>query len=250
MTSSNPKASAWDQIGGLFWTQGRVSARPSRTELDLFTADMMPGQRVCMIGASTRELAEEILRRGARLTVLDFSERMIRDLSAVIDNADLRVVDVTDKIPADLVGEHSWVVSDRLINRFDAAEALKGTGGMSALLAKRGLVRTSVKLGLYPMDEKMLEHADATGTSARFWDADSRTIDFSKAGESLEAGVLPHGSIDLDLLKLWYVGRGKEKRFNEAEVREVLLAAGLADVKVEEFPDAPDTAMFTAQRTD
>lgn len=250
MTLSNPKASAWNQIGGLFWTQGRVSARPSRTELDLFTTDMMPGQRVCMIGASTRELAEEILRRGARLTVLDFSERMIRDLSAVIDNADLRVVDITDEIPADLVGEHSWVVSDRLINRFDAAEALKGIGGMSALLAKRGLVRTSVKLGLYPMDEKMLEHADATGTSETFWDADSRTIDFSKAGASLEAGVLPHGSIDLDLLKQWYVGRGKEKRFNEAEVREVLLTAGLADVKVEEFPDAPGTAMFTARRTD
>lgn len=250
MTLSNPKASAWNQIGGLFWTQGRVSARPSRTELDLFTADMMPGQRVCMIGASTRELAEEILRRGARLTVLDFSERMVRDLSSVIDDADIRVADITGNLPADLEGAHSWVVSDRLVNRFDAAEALKGVDGMSALLAEGGLVRTSVKLGLYPMDEKMLEHAGATGRAETFWDADSRTIDFSKAGASLEAGVLPHGSIDLELLKQWYIGRGKEKRFNDTEVRDVLLAAGLADVTSEEFPDAPGTAMFTARRTD
>ncbi len=250
MTSMNPKAKAWNQIGGLFWTQGRVNARPSRTELDLFTADITPGQRVCMIGASTRELAEEILRRGARLTVLDFSERMVRDLSAVVQDADIRVADITGEIPADLVGAHSWVVSDRLLNRFDAAEAPKGVGGMSALLAKEGLVRTSVKLDLYPMDKKMLKHAGTTGTAEDFWDAESRTIDFSKAGASLEAGVLPHGSIDLEQLKQWYIGRGREKRFNDIEVRDLLLAAGLVDVTSQEFLDAPETVMFTARRAD
>lgn len=250
MTASNPKADAWDQIGGLFWTQGRVSARPSRTELDMFCADLVPGQRVCMVGASTRELAEEILNRGAQLTVLDFSQRMVRDLASVIDHADIRVADITGELPADLVGVHSRVVSDRLVNRFDGAEAAKGARGMAALLGKGGVLRTSVKLGLYPMDKTMLEHAEDAGTADTFWDAESRTIDFSKAGASLEAGMLPHGSIDIKLLKQWYVGRGREKRFDDREVRDILLAAGLTDVNAVEFPDAPDTAMFSARCTD
>lgn len=249
MKSNNPKTDAWNHIGGLFWSQGRTSARPSSVELDLFCADVASGERVCLVGASTLELAEELLRLGARLTVLDFSERMVDDLTAAVDGADIRVCDITAPVPEDLLGVHSWVLADRLINRFDASEAVKGVQGMASLLAAGGVLRNSVKLGLYPMDETMLNHAQAAGTAETFWNAETRTIDFSLAGESLETGILPHGTIDIELLKQWYLGRGREKRFDEAEILDLLTSAGLTEPEVAEFPDAPGTAMFSARRS-
>lgn len=245
--TKNPKAHAWNEVGGLFWTQGRVSARPSQAELDAFCAGIDSTHRVCVIGASTKELAESLLQRGATVTVLDFSERMCRDLENAVSGADVRVADITADLPADLVGRQDFVLSDRLVNRFDGAEAQLGVNGMASLVGARGEVRTSVKLGLYAMDETMLEHAREQGTADLFWDQETRTIDFSQAGESLEAGVLPHGSIDLAVLKSWYVGRGREKRFEDEEVFELLSIAGLADISVSEFPDAPGTNLYAAR---
>jgi hypothetical protein len=232
----------------MFWTHGRTSARPSLIELDAFCSDVNRGDRVCVVGASTKELAEALLARQAKVTVLDFSARMCKDLGEIVDGADIRVTDITAPLPGDLIGVYDFVLSDRLINRFDAAEARRGVEGMAMLLNSSGEVRTSVKLGLYAMDEIMLEHARKQGNASLFWDEATQTIDFSKAGESLDAGVLPHGTIDLDLLKSWYVGRGREKRFGDADVRELLAQSGLVDISVSKFPDAPGTNFYIAHR--
>lgn len=247
--TENPKAEAWNGVGGMFWTHGRITARPSLTELEAFCSGVQHGHRVCVVGASTKELAEALIARRAEVTVLDFSARMCRDLADALDGADIRVVDITAPLAADLVGLYDFVLADRLINRFDAAEAKRGVGGMASLLNPSGEVRTSVKLGLYAMDELMLEHARRHGDPSLFWDESTQTIDFSRAGESLDAGVLPHGTIDLDLLKSWYVGRGREKRFSDAEVCELLAQAGLVDIAVSKFPDAPRTNFYIARRS-
>lgn len=248
MAPLNPKASAWDQIGGLFWTQGRVSARPSQSELDEFCSGIEPNQKVCVIGASTKELCEEVISLDAQLTVIDFSQKMIQDLSLVLNEGDLRVLDITAEIPADLDARFDFVLSDRLINRFDHEEARRGVEGMSNLLLSGGIMRTSVKLGLYPMDRTMLSHAAEADCVDDFWDEATQTIDFSRAGASLEAGLLPHGSIDKILLKDWYKGRGREKRFTEQEIETLLKEAHFEDIQASIFPDASETKMFMGIR--
>lgn len=247
---SNPKAEAWNHIGGMFWTHGRESARPSVEELESFCEDVCPGDPVCLIGASTRELAEALLDKGARLKVLDFSERMCRDLALAVPGADIEVCDITQSIEDSLSGKYTLVVSDRLINRFDLAEAYRGARGMYDLLAPGGHVKTSVFLGLYPMDKTMIAYAKQHGGDERFWDFSSQTIDFAAAEDALESGILPHGTIPKELLKLWYVGRGREKRFTADEVHEILMSAGFGEVTVSPFPDAAGTELFVAARTD
>ena len=69
----NPKANAWDHLGGLFWTIGRKSARPSPREIDLFLAEFLPGAHVVVVGASSKELTKVAASRGFRVTTLDFS---------------------------------------------------------------------------------------------------------------------------------------------------------------------------------
>lgn len=244
---SNPKAEAWNKIGGKFWTEGRKSARPSALELDLFTTGISATDRVVVVGASTKELVEELMGKGARVVTIDFSDQMCIDLRDAVPDADVRVVDVTRPIPHELVGTADWVLSDRLINRFDAAEAATGVSGMVSLLSGGGMLRQSVKIGLYAMDETMLAHARKAGVAHTFWDEATNTIDFSRAGVSLDSGILPHGEIDMDLLKQWYLGRGREKRFSDAEVRDLFEQAGCVVEQVQPFPDAPETLMYDSR---
>lgn len=246
MTSNN-KVEAWNKIGGKFWTEGRKSARPSAEELDLFTTGISTTDRVVVVGASTKELVENLMGKGIRVMTIDFSDQMCDDLCEAVPDAEVRVVDVTRPIPSDLLGTADWVLSDRLINRFDAAEAATGVAGMASLLSDGGMLRQSVKIGLYPMDETILAHAREAGATHLFWDEETSTIDFSRAGDSLDSGILPHGEINMDLLKQWYIGRGREKRFSDAEVRDLFEQTGCVVEKVQPFPDAPETLMYDSR---
>lgn len=246
MRSTNPKAMAWDKVGGLFWSHGRTSARPSQLELDLFTQKVAPGDKVCVVGASTRELVDALIDLKAKVTVLDFSSQMCDDLGAVVEGAEIYTVDITESLPNRLLGQHKYVMCDRLVNRFDLAEAARGVDGMVSLLQPGGTLVASVKLGLYPMDLRMIEHAQESGTLDSFWDEKTTSIDFSSAGSSLEKGVLPHGNIDPNTLKEWYRGRGVEKRFSDREVRDLLTNGQLSVEDVLPLPDAPETNMYFA----
>lgn len=251
----NPKAAAWNLVGGLFWTKGRATARPTEAEIDMFLSRLSPGARIAVIGASTKELVEAALARGLRPSVLDFSARMCADLvDAVGPGADVRVVDITGPVPEDLAGVHEAVISDRLINRFTHEEGAKALSGMLALAQAGGTVRASVKMGFYPMDERMIEEGRRRGTLERFYDARTRTIDFPAAEDVLETCLLPHGEIDREILLEWYRGRGRESRFDDADIRAMAVRARAGDrvvgaVEAVPFPDAKETTcyVFTAR---
>jgi len=247
-TDENTKAKAWDHVGGLFWSQGRVSARPSRAELDLFLDGVEPGSRCIVVGASTKELVEAVLERGCRVTVLDFSTTMCRDLADAVGGISVSQVDITQSVPRDLRSSQDWVFSDRLLNRFAMEEATAGIAGMTSLLRPGGTLRISVKLGHYPMDDQMIKAGYERGTLAEFWDHNTSTMDFGAAGSVLDDALLPHGKIERDILLQWYRGRGREKRFNDEEVRALLeTVGGCAREDIEKAPlhDAPDSWMYS-----
>src|SRR4051812_17042991 len=85
----NPKAQAWDLIGSMFWKHGRKNARPSRADIERLLVGVGPGGQCVIIGASTKELIEAAIRRNASVVVLDFSERMCRELAETLANSDM-----------------------------------------------------------------------------------------------------------------------------------------------------------------
>ncbi len=244
----NAKSSAWDHVGGMFWSQGRTSARPSPAELEQFLTGVPAGQRCTVVGASTKDLVEAARDHGALVTVLDFSRRMCEDLGAAVPDVEVRQVDITRPLPVDLRATQDWVFADRLVNRFAPEEVAAGVAGILGLLSPGGTVRTSVKIGRYPMDDEMIAVGERHGTVREFWDEETDTIDFSTAGAVLEEALLPHGEIDRALLLSWYRGRGREKRYSEDDVRVLLSGvSGLPadDVHVAALQDAPGSLMFT-----
>lgn len=256
MTSKmgNTKSAAWDLIGSLFWEAGRVSAKPSDDEIELFLADIPVGARCTVVGASTKNLVEALIARGAEVSVLDFSERMCADLRAALpaSSCQVRRHDIILPAPQDLRRSQQYVLSDRLVNRFGGHEVLAGFEGMLDLLADSGQVRASIKLGLYPMDTRMINLGRERGCLERFYDAENNSIDFGAAGDVLIDALLPHGDIAPELLIEWYRGRGKEQRFDHDDLVALIAAAkvdhrGLNLIDAAEFPQAPSTRMYVAE---
>lgn len=251
--TENTKAAAWDLIGSLFWETGRTTAKPSDEEIGLFLAGITAGDRCTVVGASTKDLVEALIGLGAEVTVMDFSERMCEDLRAALPEGSCRILrhDITQRAPQELRGTQRFVLNDRLVNRFSEAEARRGLEGMLDLLADGGQVRASIKLGLYPMDERMIDTGRERGTLETFYDADAKVIDFAAAGDVLTDSLLPHGGIDSDLLLEWYRGRGREQRFDHQDVTALITVAevdgrGFEPVSATQFGQAPNTRMYTA----
>lgn len=249
----NSKASAWDHIGSLFWEVGRTTAKPSQHEIGMFLAGVDAQARCVVVGASTKDLVESLIARGARVIVLDFSKRMCRDLRAALPpgSCEVELADITRPLARHLLGSADFVLSDRLVNRFSGAEALAGLCGMASLLTPGGQIRTSVKLGLYPMDYRMISLGRERGELERFYDAEQKIIDFSAAGNVLTHAVLPHGDIDRALLLNWYRGRGREQRFEHEDVlrlfAQVRVAGATARViSSDVLPDSPESRMYVA----
>jgi hypothetical protein len=251
MHMSNTKAAAWDKIGNLFWEKGRTSAKPSSYEMDLFTRDINPGDRVCVVGASTKELVCLLMNLDAQVTVYDFSKGMCNSLREAIPSPSVTIeqLDIVAPLDADLIGSQKYVLNDRLINRFSADEATRALYNMCAL-AQDGEVRASIKRGFYPMDEKMIALGKERGTLADFFDETTRTINFAKAGTVLDDALLAHGDIDPEILLDWYRGRAAEKRFEHEEIvalgEQVTLpnGNGVKIFGVHDFPDAIRTSLY------
>lgn len=227
MTTSNTKAAGWDIIGGLFWEKGRASARPSASEIDWFLARLEPGAHCAIIGASTKDLAAAASDAGLNVTVFDFSANMCRDLARALDNSGIKFIvqDITAPLRVEDFGYFDAVLSDRLINRFTHDEAIAGCRGMLQLAKPGGTVRTSIMAGLYKMDERMIAEGQRRGILHTFYDTETRTIDFARAGQVLEDCLLPHGEIDRELLIKWYRARGRESRYESDDV--IRIAAGI-----------------------
>jgi SAM-dependent methyltransferase len=250
-TSLSAKSVAWDKIGKLFWQLGRKTAKPSPTEIGLFL-DSAPGNRVCIVGASTRDLAEAALDRGFDLVVLDFSPVMCRDLRQEFAGQKLRVEQGDIQAPPAHLLEEGFdlVVSDRLVNRFDLLSAPACIRGHLDLLRPGGEARLSVKLGLYDMDALIIDEAERQGLSDQIFDAEKQTIDYSQARSVLQNVPVSHGDIPREALIEWYVGRGREARFERLQLEQIAgtVCKDKADpMPTIEFPDAPGTVLISAK---
>lgn len=251
----NDKAQAWDLLGGQFWSRGRTTARPSVKEVDWFLNGLEAGQNCMVIGASTKSLIEMARHRGLNVTVLDFSRRMCGDLEHELGGVlDVLVGDITRPISRGLLGRYDAVLSDRLLNRFDEEEAGRAIVGMLDLLRNGGVLRTSVRLGMYPMDIRMIDEGKRRGNLNRFYDETAGVIDYSAAGSVLSDCVLPHGRIDEETLLGWYRLRGREKRFDDNEVRRLIAEATSGRRRLvycgqRTMPDADDTRLYIGKAT-
>lgn len=253
-TKVNPKAAAWDIIGGKFWKQGRKSARPSQTEIQMFLSGTAPGERCGILGASTKELVEAAVARQLDVTVFDFSAVMLDDLKSEIgeDSCEYIRLDALEAVPDVLRGSLRFALADRLINRFMVQEVPVFLQNVLALLVTGGELRMTVKLGLYPMDALLIEEGRRRGTLARFYNEDTRTLDYACAMDELKACLVPHGSIPRELLLDWYMQRGKESRFDSDAIRRMLFEANrtqrrFCDIEELNCPDAPGTVMYRAK---
>jgi|GEM_PF-1195642 len=251
-TIVNNKAVAWDIVGSMFWDQGRKSAKPSHSELELFTSGVKSGDRVAVIGASTKDLVEFLIAKNVDVTIYDFSKGMCDSLREALspNPPPIHILDITARLDSDMIGGYDYVLNDRLVNRFTAAEAEKALRNMVAL-TKSGEVRASVKIGLYPMDEKMIALGEERQVLENFYCRKSNTINFSKAGSILEEALVSHGDIDKSILLNWYRNRGKETRFSDDSLKRIINRLTLNDgSKIQvfqqcEFPDASETTMYS-----
>jgi hypothetical protein len=251
--AKNPKSDAWDLIGSQFWESGRTTAKPSGEEIGLFVRGIKAGDRCVVVGASTKGLIEELIAREAAVTVLDFSERMCSDLRDALPDGSCQVLrhDISQPAPAELRGTQRYVLHDRLVNRFDEVEARKGLEGMLDLLEEDGELRASIKLGLYPMDERMIALGRERGTLNDFYDVKAKVIDFPAADDVLTDALLPHGDIAPELLLQWYRGRGREQRFDHDDIADLIGRTTVGGRRFEllsavDFAQAPATRLYVA----
>lgn len=214
---------AWDLMGAKFWEQGRQSARPNHTDIDEFLSGIKKGESVAIVGASTRYLIEEAVKRGLSVTVFDFSDVMLQALKNELrESCTYFKLDILLSIPVQYIGKFDYVISERLINRFTKNEVIRVYKNMYQLLSTSGEVRNAIKLGMYEMDKKMLKYAEENKLEASFYDADTKTIDYAKAKLILPNCLVDHGNISKDTLINWYLGRGKESRFSDNEIKEII----------------------------
>lgn len=255
MTDTIQKAHAWDLVGGMFWRLGRVTARPSAQAVDQFLFGAGAACRVCVVGASTKNVVEAALARQASVTVIDFSGVMCRDLRHELPSPALtcHCADILGPPAAPLVGAFDVVVADRLINRMVHAECAVLFAHVCDLLRPGGVARLSAKLGFYEMDRRLLDEGRRRGTIDRFFDQRTRTIDFSQAESELSSIRVEHGRIPSDVLLPWYVGRGRESRFELQDLHGAIGTArarrpDLALESVQDLPDADGSVLLTLRR--
>lgn len=221
------RSDAWDLVGSKFWEIGRESARPNKEDIDKLLVGIEPCQKLAIIGASTRFLIEEAVKRKICVTVYDFSNVMLKDLKNSIGNVcDYQNIDILKPLPYKLVGKHDFVLSERLINRFTRTEAITVYKNMNRLLCDSGELRNAIKLGLYNMDKKILKYAEDNNLSNDFYNEKTKTINYVKAASILPNCIVAHGEIPKDTLLNWYLGRGQESRYNYSDIIEIISKTG------------------------
>lgn len=132
------------------------------------------------------------------------------------------LLDILKTIPSTLINKFSYVLTDRLINRFTTNEAEIFFKNASQLLEPSGQLRTVIKLGLYELDLKLIEYQETHPNEELFFDHLNNTIDYSKARNALIQIQLNNGDIPPQILLEWYILRGKETRYMEVSLEQLL----------------------------
>src|SRR5579859_3173402 len=235
--SQNPKAQAWDALGLKYYYLGRRTAKASPATVRWYTNGVGPDGRCLVVGGTSVGIIRAAARPGGPVVVADFSPRVCADLRRELGDVAVTIVqrDVLQPAP-DWEGGFTHLLCDALVNRFDEEEARRFERRAAGLLRPGGVLRATVQLGLYPMERRLMEIAP--GEVPRFWDERTRTIDYGRIGEDLlERAIAPHGDISRQDLLEWYLHRGREKRFEEKDLRDLFAAPAWAPVEI--TPDLP-----------
>ena len=223
----NHKHFAWDKMGSLFWKLGEEKIKPSPAMLAEYLKDTTPTSRICIIGASTFSLIQQAIDHGLDVTVIDFSEKMCADLEESLAPKKCRILllDVLGKLPDELKGMFSHVLSDRLINRFSMTETKKLLKNASLLLQPAGELRTTIRMGLYDLDKKMIAYQEQHPQQQKIYDKKNNTINFDYAKEALTEIGPENGRIPKNILLEWYLNRGIETRYTEELIEAIFLTS-------------------------
>ena len=246
----NPKADAWDLVGGLFWKIGRKNAKPNDSMIASFLSGVSKKDRIMVIGASTKFLVEAALLKSEHITVIDFSSKMCEDLREEIhdEHCSILVQDILSPPNTENLTQQNVIIAERLVNRFSSAETQQFFNNIRHFLAADGLVRLTIKLGLYEIDKSLIAEGERKGTLLNFYDQNAKVIDFSQAKEELKTSVVAHGDIPRDLLIRWYEGRGKEARFDDADILQLINKYGYKILEHKLIDEETNTFFYEFKR--
>ena len=216
--TKNAKAEAWDVMRRQYWAGG-YNGGPGALDVKAFLEGVDATSSICILGASTIGLIKAALARSCLVTVVDFSEKTMGDMLKEL-RSDTLTGQIADLTKPDSVPQNTFdvVAGDRIFNRFDAREAEKAAQSMLRLLKPGGLLRTKIRLGIYGRDIPLMQAGFEDGTLLEFYNPATSEIDYSKAVHLLSNTLSAHGNIPSTVLQEFYVLRGREKRFNLAEV--------------------------------
>ncbi|MGE5827776.1 MAG: class I SAM-dependent methyltransferase [Micromonosporaceae bacterium] len=249
----NPKAEAWDLLGGAYWNAD-YDGGPSDAGCRQYLAGLEAGASVLLIGASTARLARAALACGLELTVCDFSPVMLADLrSALGDRASYLLADVT-RTGALAAARFRSVLADRLLNRFTVTELNVALTEVIGALRVGGEARLSYRLGLYARDLPVIDAARRHGCLEAVFDESTFDIDYSGGLDWLADVLPPHGSLDPATVVKFYAARGREHRLRPGELDEIMRGiCAERDLGIEvghtDLPETPADHLLTLLRT-
>ena len=214
---------AWNLIGQLFWDIGHRSLREDKNIINLLLCDINPEKKCCIIGASTVPLIQEMLQLNFKISVLDFSRQMCKDLKKEIapQKCDIKIFNIINKLPEKLYNSYHYIFADQLINCFRKEDIPLFFANISKLLITDGELRAIIKIGLYKIDEEIIEQGEKLKISNGFYDEKNQTINYSKAYHELS--VLLENNIHKESLINWYFYRGEEMRFKINDINEAFI---------------------------
>jgi hypothetical protein len=214
------KRLSWNVFGADHWLSASEMSRPSSAEIDGFLRGADPSIPVLVLGGTTVELIAAALDRGADVHVLDFAERVLQGVEGRFgaSNVSLHLHDLIRPAPPSLFKRFAIVACDRLITRFHRSEMPRVLATMLAFVCPHGALRASVRFGLSPFDESVIETGRRMGTLDRFWNPATRTIDWALAGDELSICAQADGNIPREIVIAWSRLRGVETRLEPPDI--------------------------------
>jgi hypothetical protein len=234
------KRASWNEYASAYWHLADRTSHPSPKDIETYLAGVATDHSVLVLGATTTGVIAAAVARGARVHVLDFAERLLEQVRLKIDGTvRLHHHDLLQPPGPELVGQFDVVVADRLINRFHRSEMGVVLSHMMSFVAPSGVLRTAVRFGKYPLDERLIARGQELGTVDRFWDARSRTIDWSRVGVELDDVASAHGDIPRHIVIEWSRRRGVESRLEYDDIPPLVdeAAAGGRPLLIKEVLD-------------
>lgn len=222
---SNAKSKAWDMLGLSFFEIGHIPTRTNKQLIEKFFENVQSNSTCCIAGASTLNLIEKSIKNGLKTTVLDFSPTMCKELSKHLGKlknlCDIKLCDVTD-IKLKPLNKYDYIFADQIINCFSNNELNNFLSNISKMLNPNGEFRTLIKVGLYEVDNRLVEKGKEYGSVPNFFEQQPLTIDYSKAIKELRA-IFPKKLFSKNKLFEYYSHKGLEMRFTDDGIDNFIL---------------------------